>query len=660
MLPVGVPRTRSGQLTSRSAQRFLWSAAVVVIAVCSAAAMGVPGLQAAPAHAAALAIAAAAAVLSQVENGRIARNAGRALAGAVAAASLLALAGWGAGPIRSLGSTVQLPLVLLLLGGSFLVRWRGRELVIADVIGASATCVAWLAFAGYLVNFTPYYGQYQGAVLAPSSILLSLVVCVMSFISRADRGLVAWVGSPGPAGMALRRLLPVPFVAPFVFSVINVAAQQRGLFTPLFGIWIYAVENTAIFVYTIWGTSVMIGRIHQERDRLQSEIEKANHELEARVRQRTEDLQLATELAQFNEARFRRLYDSNLVGIAFWTADGFITEANDAYLAIIGYTRQELDRLGQIPRNELTPADWLPGDEAAMQRVLATGTSGVYEKEYIRRDGTRVPVILGVAQLGADPVHGVAFVVDNTERKRAEQALHETNRKLARANEDLSQFAFAASHDLQEPLRQVTSYVQLLLRSLPGGAETEFGLFQNFIVQGTLRMQNLLDDLLAYTETGAKLDVPDEIVDTRRALAEALENIRQAIDASGAQVEVGGLPAVKGHDMHFVQLFQNLVGNAIKYRKPDEAPVIRISARRAAAEWVFSIEDNGIGISPEYHTKVFGVFKRLHGKSIPGTGIGLAICQKVVERYGGRIWVESEEGKGAAFRFTLPVVEAVR
>jgi light-regulated signal transduction histidine kinase (bacteriophytochrome) len=310
--------------------------------------------------------------------------------------------------------------------------------------------------------------------------------------------------------------------------------------------------------------------------------------------------------------------------------------------------------MGKIPRGVLTPAEWLPGDQDAMHRVRETGTSAVYEKEYVTPDGRRVPVILGVASLGFEPLHGIAIVLDNTERKRVERDLQATNRKLAVANADLSQFAFAASHDLQEPLRQVSTYSQLLVRSADQNVSPDMAMFQRFILQGTTRMRNLLEDLLAYTETSSNVEQPAEPVMLAEALAEALQNLSQVVRETNATIRVVELPAIRGHKTHFVQLFQNLVSNAVKYRSPDRSPEIRISAECEGDEWIFSVVDNGIGIAPEYHKRIFGVFKRLHGKEIPGTGIGLAICQKVVERYGGRIWVESEPGRGSAFRFSLP------
>jgi len=242
----------------------------------------------------------------------------------------------------------------------------------------------------------------------------------------------------------------------------------------------------------------------------------------------------------------------------------------------------------------------------------------------------------------------IGSCIDISDRKKAEEA-------LLRANEDLKQFAFAASHDLQEPLRMITSYSQLLVNGYRGQLDGEAEVCINFISRGTKRMRELLADLLAYTQVDARDQAPDELIDLNLIFQKAIENLKTAIDESEAAIDTDPLPVVHGQGAHFLQLFQNLLSNAIKYRAVGRRPKIHISASKNGADWQLSVSDNGIGIDPEYHERVFGVFKRLHGKSIPGTGIGLAICQRVVERSGGRIWVESMVDHGATFYFTVPI-----
>jgi light-regulated signal transduction histidine kinase (bacteriophytochrome) len=237
------------------------------------------------------------------------------------------------------------------------------------------------------------------------------------------------------------------------------------------------------------------------------------------------------------------------------------------------------------------------------------------------------------------------------ELRQALSAREEANRRLAQSNADLERFAFVASHDLQEPLRMVTVYTQLLQKRGMLVSKPETADFVNNIVGGTRRMHELLDDLRAYAEIRAEADVAP--VDLNRAVVRATENLKLAIDTSGAEVISGRLPSIRAYEGHFVAMFQNLIGNAIKYRGKD-APRIAITYEHADGLLRFAVSDNGIGIDPRYQTSIFVPFKRLHGKEIPGSGIGLAICQRVAERYGGRIWVQSQLDHGSTFVFTLP------
>jgi light-regulated signal transduction histidine kinase (bacteriophytochrome) len=252
---------------------------------------------------------------------------------------------------------------------------------------------------------------------------------------------------------------------------------------------------------------------------------------------------------------------------------------------------------------------------------------------------------------------------DNTERKEIEEKLraHQrdlrvANDALTRANADLKQFAMAASHDLQEPLRTVCAYSQLLIEASREGRQREAERAVQFITDGTDRMGQLLKDLLSYTELNAvEEEEVGNLVDLNRVADKAIENLGTAIERSAANVTRDSLPAVRGWEGHFIQLFQNLIDNALKYRN-DQPPRVHLSAQLDGNDWRITISDNGMGIEEKFHKQIFGVFKRLHGKNIPGTGIGLAICQRVVERAGGRIWVESEANQGAFFHFTLPSV----
>jgi PAS domain S-box-containing protein len=241
---------------------------------------------------------------------------------------------------------------------------------------------------------------------------------------------------------------------------------------------------------------------------------------------------------------------------------------------------------------------------------------------------------------------------DITERHRAEEKLKETLADLARSNEELEQFAYVASHDLQEPLRMVSSYTQLLARRYQGRLDADADEFIAFAVDGANRMQRLITDLLAYSRVGTR-GKKFEPTDLAAALGAALVNLKAAIGESGAVVTHDPLPALMADRTQMTQLFQNLVANAIKFHG-QEPPRIHISAKRKENEWEFSVRDDGIGIDPQYAERIFAIFQRLHTREeYPGTGIGLAICKKTVERHGGRIWVESQPGTGSTFHFTI-------
>ena len=238
-------------------------------------------------------------------------------------------------------------------------------------------------------------------------------------------------------------------------------------------------------------------------------------------------------------------------------------------------------------------------------------------------------------------------------REATERELLIANTALARSNEGLERFAFAASHDLQEPLRMITSYSQLLTQGYSDQLTGDARMLLDNIVDGSTRMRELIADLLAYTQLGSGPQRPGEVVDLNKILDHVKANLMPLITETGASITAGPLPTLEAHAVHLTSLFQNLISNAIKYRS-EHPPRIHISAQQKASEWQFAVGDNGIGIDPAYHNQIFEVFKRLHSRAIPGTGIGLATCKRIVESYGGRIWVESRVGQGSTFCFVLP------
>jgi signal transduction histidine kinase len=233
-------------------------------------------------------------------------------------------------------------------------------------------------------------------------------------------------------------------------------------------------------------------------------------------------------------------------------------------------------------------------------------------------------------------------------------SLRTANEALRQSNASLAEFAYVASHDLQEPLRSVTAYTQLLSRRYKGQLDQTADEYIQFATDGALRMKALIEDLLQYAQVTSRASPPQLKADSNDALAVAQENLEALIKETAATIESDSLPSIAVDSTQLVQLFQNLIGNAIKYRSEGIPPYVRVAAIRQGPDWRFSVSDNGIGFAQEYAEHVFGIFKRLHRNTVPGTGIGLALCKRIVENHGGRIWAESQPGKGSTFYFLLP------
>ena len=277
------------------------------------------------------------------------------------------------------------------------------------------------------------------------------------------------------------------------------------------------------------------------------------------------------------------------------------------------------------------------------------------EAEAASGDTTFLLIFAPIADMGYVNIYGR----DITRRKLADKALMERaqdlakkTEDLARSNAELEQFAYVASHDLQEPLRIVTSYAQHLEKRYKGKLDPEADEFIGFIVDGTKRMERLIKGLLAYSRVGTR-GKPFERIETEAVLKAAIQNLQLAIEDSKGRVTHDPLPVIVADESQMVELFQNLIGNGLKFHG-DDSPIVHISARRDGRGWIFSFKDNGIGIDPQHYAKLFIIFQRLNPRDFPGTGIGLAISKKIVERHGGRIWVDSAPGKGSTFYFLIP------
>jgi two-component system, chemotaxis family, sensor kinase Cph1 len=350
-----------------------------------------------------------------------------------------------------------------------------------------------------------------------------------------------------------------------------------------------------------------------------------------------------------SEERFRLAQQAAKIGIFEWDVQTDVNTWSRELEELYGLQPGTFKRTQSAWENLVHPED-RAGAVAQVDRAFATGMPVEGEWRVIWPDGT-VHWLAGRFQVYRDALGkparltGVNFEI--TERKRIEN-------ELLRANADLEQFAFSASHDLQEPLRTVKVYSELLAQRYGEGFDEDARQCVQYLQSGASRMETLVRDLLTYTQL-MKLDIPTEKADANEALQAALDSLAGAIAESGATIDCDALPSLRVHGTHLQQLFQNLIGNAIKYRSPERVPSITVRAERAHGQWIFAVSDNGIGIAPEYKETIFVIFKRLHGNDrYSGSGVGLAICQRIVERYHGRIWVESEPGVGSTFRCALP------
>ncbi len=357
----------------------------------------------------------------------------------------------------------------------------------------------------------------------------------------------------------------------------------------------------------------------------------------------------AEEALRTNETTLRALLNAILESVFLIDPAGIVLVANETVAR--RYTRQLDAFVGQCIY-DLLPPETAKNRRAYAQQVIDTGQPARFEDERFGRtiDNSIYPVFDESGVVDRLAVYGH----DITELKLTAQALAKHSEELARSNEELQQFAYVASHDLQEPLRMVTSYLQLLERRYRDQLDSDADEFIGFAVDGANRMKRLINDLLTYSRVGTH-GQPFETVDCNAVLAYVAAVFKPSADDSDADITWDNLPAVHADESQLTQLFQNLIGNAIKFRG-DEKPRIHISAERRQADWLFAVRDNGIGIDPEYFDRIFVIFQRLHTKAhSPGTGIGLAVCKKIVERHGGRIWVESRGGHGSTFYFTLPI-----
>jgi PAS domain S-box-containing protein len=511
-------------------------------------------------------------------------------------------------------------------------RWRQPLLLTSALLSSVAGAIALTAAVGYLAEVPGTYGWGQ---FTPTAIQAPYIIGAAALAMIAD----AWHDSTTPE-------TPVPWwigVAVAVASLSGTLVFWQALEAsehiaghlssslPVLGLAFGLLGSTATTsAVEFWRRAHALARALKERNRLIAD----------------------------RERYLSVILDTLPVGVFFADAQGTIRLGNRAGQQIwAGFKQVGPDEYGEYKAWWPRTGERVERDQWALARAVRHGEISRDEIIDIECfDGCRKTILntaLPVDDAEGERLGAIAVIQDITERRRTEAALEERTRELERSNRDLAEFAYVASHDLQEPLRMVASYVQLLEKRYKDRLDADANDFIGFAVDGARRMQGLLTDLLAYSRAGSPQEPPDR-VDLNVCAAAAVQNLDAAIRECRAAVRVERLPRVLGSQSQLTQVFQNLIGNALKFRG-ERTPSVTIDAVRRDAHVVVRVADNGIGMDPRHADRIFVIFQRLHERGkYPGTGIGLAICKKIVDRHGGRIWVESQPGEGATFHFTLP------
>jgi PAS domain S-box-containing protein len=530
-------------------------------------------------------------------------------------------------------------LIFVLIGAALLLldwrTWRGHYP--AQWLALAAALVASVAVTGYIYGVEALYRVASYSSVALHTAALSLTLAIGALCARPDRSLMALLSSEGVGGFLVRRLLPAAIGISVGLGWLILQGQRAGLYGVEFNSGLHALATLALL-------TLLIGWIAARLEL----TDKQQKQAETRLRE--------------SEARLTGIIDSAMDAIITVDARQQIVLFNPSaermfQCSAVGVIGQPLERLIP-PRFHTVHREHIRlfGETGVTKRAI--GALGAIHG--LRADGQEFPIEAAISQIEVAG-HKLYTVIlrDISERKRAEAEQERLVQELARSNRDLEQFAYVASHDLQEPLRMVASYAKLLANRYQGRLDADADEFIAYVVDGATRMQQLINSLLTYSRVGTH---GKEFAPTsgEAVLQAALTNLDLAIQESGVAITHDPLPTVMADESQLSQLFQNLVSNAIRFRS-EQPPEIHISAERHNGDWLFSVRDNGVGIEAQYFDRIFIIFQRLHTQAeYPGTGIGLAICKKIVERHGGRIWVESEPGQGSTFYFTFQSIRSKR
>lgn len=555
---------------------------------------------------------------------------------------------------------------LVIAGTALILMDYVRTKKTAQYLAVLGGVITSLAILGYAYNSPLFYNPLPNYTrIAIYAAFIFLLVFSGIIIAHPNRGFMKILTSQNLGSYLLRRFLPVVIILPVLLGWLWLVGENLGYYDPAFGYALYTISTILFLTAFLWYVSHSINVIDIRREKMELELKMSN---------------------SYN----RSLIESNLDALFSIDPQGIITDVNSSTEKITGFPRDIL--IGTNFSSYFTSPEKA---RAVYQRVFNRGSVRDYRLD-IKNKEDSTPVLYNANIQNneyGEPIGVLASARDITELRKAQLELNNykdnlekqidertkeleiTNKELKneiaerkiaeikmerlmgelkRSNRELQQFAYVASHDLQEPIRMVASFTQLLERRYKGRLDDDADDFIKFIVEGATRMQHLIEDLLTYSRVTTSAE-PFNKIDLEDVFKESIANLKLMIDETNAEITHDPLPRVSADRSQIIQLFQNLLGNSMKF-KGKEDPKIHISVNRDDYSWVFEFADNGIGISPDHQERIFRVFQRLHTREeYPGTGIGLAVCEKIVQRHGGRIWIESKPGEGAKFFFTLPI-----
>lgn len=557
----------------------------------------------------------------------------------------------------------------LLSSGALLVEPRSKQGRAPELLAFLATVLGMLSLIGYGYKVPEFYGVLKAFPMAVHT-AVGFVFLGVSILTLGNSGpFVATLKSSGTGGLLSRWLLPLAIFLPIALGAIKLYGERKGLYTSVFGLMLIVTVVIVVFCFIIWRVAVYADKHDQQLKEYAEKLESLNASLEKQVEDRTRKLTKRTnmlgeklkELAE-GEARFRHTLDNMMEGAQIVNEAFRYVYLNDAVLKHGRYTKE--DMLGKtmmecypgIEKTELYRAiqDCMEADQGANHHL---------ENHFEYPDGTSAWFELSIQRV---PEGVFILSIDVTDRKNAEAQLHKLNRSLEKmvdqrtaqlkaSNKELESFSYSVSHDLRAPLRAVNGFSEMLEQQYAGNLDDNGKRLLGIIKSNALTMGRLIDDLLEFSRTGRK-EVQTTSVDIAAIVESCLKDLKIDYASSASYtVELGTLPPAACDPQMIERVWTNLLSNAFKYSAKEEQPLVQVWGEELEDEVVYHIQDNGAGFNMKYADKLFGVFQRLHSNSeFEGTGVGLAIVNRILNKHGGRVWAEAEEGKGATFHFSLP------